>query len=153
MERPVVELHAEVDADVDTVWRALTTPSLIRQYFLGAEVETDWRVGHPIRFRGEWKGDRFQDKGEIREYEAPHVLSYTHWSEMPGKPDRPENYHFVRFVLDARGRHTEVTFTQSNVGDAPAPDEETRAESRRNWETMLEGLKRIAERETFASTR
>ena len=45
------------------VWDALTDPEKIRQYYLGADVTTDWKVGSPITWRGEWEGKTYSDKG------------------------------------------------------------------------------------------
>lgn len=153
MEQPVVQVTTEVDADAETVWRALTTPALIREYFLGAEVRTDWKVGHAITFQGEWKGGRYHDRGEIRRFDAPRELSYTHWSESDGAPARRQNEHLVRFRLDPVGDHTRLTVTQAGLGDAADPPEAVKAEFRKNWETVLGGLKRIAEREATPATR
>ena len=33
---------------------------------MGADVESDFKVGSPITFRGEFKGKTYQDKGEIK---------------------------------------------------------------------------------------
>ena len=54
-----------IDAPRQRVWEALTDPELVSQYFMGAEVATDWQVGHPITFTGTWKDKPFEDKGEI----------------------------------------------------------------------------------------
>jgi hypothetical protein len=40
-------------------------PERIKEYYLGAEVQTDWQVGSPITFKGEWEGKSYEDKGEI----------------------------------------------------------------------------------------
>jgi hypothetical protein len=60
---------------------------------------------------------------------------------MSGKPDRPENYHTVTVELAGRGDETEVTISQDNNADDKA-----RRESEKNWEAMLQGLKKYAER-------
>jgi uncharacterized protein YndB with AHSA1/START domain len=42
---------AEIDiaAPASAVWQALTDPAQIKEYFLGATVETDWKPGSPGR--------------------------------------------------------------------------------------------------------
>ena len=54
-----------IDAPVEDVWNSVTDPDRISKYFMGADQATDWQVGHPITFTGEWKGQQYQDKGEI----------------------------------------------------------------------------------------
>jgi uncharacterized protein YndB with AHSA1/START domain len=153
MEQRVVELQAEIDADAETVWRVLTTPALMREYFLGAEVKSDWQVGRPISFSGEWKGEAFRDRGEILEFAPPRELSYSHWSAKGGRAERPDGYHLVRFRLEPRGERTHLLFEQSNAGDAPMPDARTREEFKRTWAHMIEGLKQVAEREALVGHR
>lgn len=61
----VAETQVTIHAPVDAVWRALTEPELVKQYLYGTQVETDWQVGSPITWRGEWKGQPYEDKGEV----------------------------------------------------------------------------------------
>ena len=57
----------------DQLWRALTTPEFMSQYWLGATAEADWRVG------GSWKlvftDGRVADQGEIVEFQPPQRLA------------------------------------------------------------------------------
>jgi len=43
-----------VDAPIEKVWRALTTPELIKTWFFGVDTESDWEAGSSIVHRGEW---------------------------------------------------------------------------------------------------
>ncbi len=42
-------------------------PGTAERFFFGADVESTWKPGDPIRMRGEFKGKAYEDKGEIRE--------------------------------------------------------------------------------------
>ena len=127
-----------IDAPASEVWAALTTPATIKRYFFGSEVETDWEEGSPITFRGVYEGKRYEDKGEIRDVEKERSLSFTHWSQMSGKPDRPENYATVTYDLKKLGGKTEVKVTQTNcMGDAE--------QTKKNWRAVLDGLKKTVE--------
>ena len=130
-----------IDAPPETVWDGLTDPDLIEQYFFGARVETDWTVGSPIVWQGEWEGEPYEDKGEILAVEPAERLVYTHWSPLSGEPDVPENYHTLTYELTAREDGTEVTMTQDNNAT-----EEARDHSEENWTAMLEGLRELLER-------
>jgi uncharacterized protein YndB with AHSA1/START domain len=147
MTEPTVQVSKLVEAPPERVWKALTTPELLQQYFLGAEVESDWRVGGPIKFRGQFKGQAYEDKGTIEAFDQPRHLSYTHYSPLSGKPDVPENYHRVEIFLAPRSKGTQVTLTQSNlVGGPTVADEKMRPEFEKNWSTVLDGLQRVVER-------
>lgn len=139
MQKPVVEVNTTIAAPPAQVWEAMTRKR--SALFPGTEVDTDWTVGHPITFRGEWKGKPFRDRGEIQSFKEARELSFTHWSEMSGTPDRPENYHIVRCVLEPKGDQTQVTLSQINQGRNSDIDEKTRAEFTKNWTMMLNGLK------------
>lgn len=129
-----------INAPASKVWEALTTPEIIKQYFLGADIISDWKVGSPITYRGEWKGKPFEDKGKILEFEPEKRLVSTHWSPLSGVPDTPENYHTITYELRGQNGSTEVTITQDNNGS-----EEENLESEKNWNTMLDGMKKLLE--------
>ena len=48
-------VSTEVNATPDEVWEVLTDPDKLSKLFFGAQVSTDWQVGHPIRWTGEWE--------------------------------------------------------------------------------------------------
>jgi uncharacterized protein YndB with AHSA1/START domain len=141
-----VVVQTTIDAPPGEIWTALTTPAALKRFFFGADVITDWTVGHPIRFRGEWKGKPYEDKGTIQVFEAPRRLSYTHWSPTSGTEDRPENYHEVAFELRPAGKGTTVVLTQSNRDRSKPVSPESRAEFEKNWTMVLAGLKKEVER-------
>ena len=143
MREPVIEVSTDIEAAPKTVWAAMTRRETAM--FPGTELETDWQVGHPITFSGEWKGKPFQDKGEIRKVAVERELSFTHWSDMAGEEDRPENYHLVRYLLEPNGGSTKVTLSQFNEGGDHQLDDAMKAEFAENWRMMLDGLKQSAE--------
>jgi uncharacterized protein YndB with AHSA1/START domain len=122
------------------VWGALTTPEIIKQYFFGVEVLTDWQVGSPILYRGEWQGQPFEDKGVILKFEPEKTLVSTHWSPLSGVPDLPENYHTLTYELSEREAATQVRLTQDNNAS-----QEEREHSEQNWNMMLGSLKKLLE--------
>ncbi len=129
-----------VDAPPSAVWRALIDPAQIKQYMFGADVLSNWVNGSPIVWKGEFKGKKFEDKGVIIEMEPDRLLRYSHFSPLSGQPDKPENYHIVTIELHPRGSRTEVTLSQDNNSN-----DREREHSEKNWETMLEGLKKVVE--------
>jgi uncharacterized protein YndB with AHSA1/START domain len=69
-----------IRANVRAVWRALTTPDLIKKWFFGVETESEWKVGSPIVHRGEYEGRPYVDKGVILRFEPPRRLSEESWN-------------------------------------------------------------------------
>jgi uncharacterized protein YndB with AHSA1/START domain len=133
-------ISTTIDAPVDAIWKAITTPELIKRWFFGVDTETDWKVGSPIVHTGEWQGKSYVDKGEILRFEPPSVLSHTHWSDLSGLPDRPENYQQVTWTLAEHDGSTELTITEINL-----PSEEGKAASEESWKTVLGNLKGLLE--------
>ena len=136
----VASATTTIDADKRRVWDALITPEAIKEYMFGTDVQSDWKVGNKITWSGEFKGKKYEDKGEILEFEPGEVLSYSHFSPLAGKPDEPENYHTVTIKLSEDGGATKVVLDQDNNAD-----ENAQAESEKNWNVMLAGLKKYVE--------
>ena len=45
-----------IHAPISKVWQALVNPEIIKQYLFNTDVISDWKVGSPITYRGEWEG-------------------------------------------------------------------------------------------------
>lgn len=129
-----------IDAPVFKVWDALTKPEIIKQYFFGTDAKSDWQVGSPVTFKGEWEGKKYEDKGIVTANESNKLLSYSYWSSMSGKEDKPENYANVTYALTQRNNTTDLTVTQDNIAD-----EKTKEHSVQNWRSVLADLKKLVE--------
>ena len=149
MDRPVVEVETFVDADAKAVWDALTARR--SAMFMGAQVDTDWKAGSPISFTGEFEGKAFHDHGKIRDMDERSRLAFTHYSPTSGKPDVPDSYNFIDIRLEPEGDGTRVRLSQTPLGGDP-PDEATVAAYRRNWQVMLDGLRKAAEERALAAS-
>jgi uncharacterized protein YndB with AHSA1/START domain len=137
----VAEKRITINASAEAVWQALTDPELVKQYLHGTNMETDWNVGGPITWKGEWKGQSYEDKGTVLEVEPNKRLKNTHWSPMGGTEDKPENYHTVTYELAEQDGKTTLTLRQDNN----ASQEEADNMAENNWGPVLEGLKAIVE--------
>jgi uncharacterized protein YndB with AHSA1/START domain len=136
----IAKATTTIDAPTSKVWQALVNPEIIKKYLFNTEVISDWKVGNPITYKGEWEGKPFEDKGKILEIEPEKVLKSTHWSPLSGTPESPENYHTVTYILSKKGEGTEVTITQDNNAS-----EDEKAHSEKNWKTVLDGMKKLLE--------
>lgn len=131
-----------IDAPRAKVWDALTNPLKVKQYMHGTTMSTDWKVGSPITWTGEWQGQSYEDKGTVLAVEPERLLKTTHWSPMGGSQDEPENYHTVTYELAEQGGKTILALTQDNN----ATQEEADKMAENNWGPMLQGLKETAEK-------
>lgn len=129
-----------IDAPIEEVWRALTTPDVIEEWFFGVDTETDWEVGSPLIHRGEYQGKPYEDKGQILRFDQPERLVHSHWSDLSGTPDEPENYQEVTWALDDRDGSTELTVSERNL-----PSEQAKAVSDESWTMVLGNLKKLLE--------
>jgi uncharacterized protein YndB with AHSA1/START domain len=138
-------LTAKVDviisASIDSVWEALTNPDLIKLYLFGTEAVTDWKVGSPIIWKGEWQGKAYVDKGVILRNIPGKLLETTYWSSMSGLPDQPNNYNKVTYEVTKESDRTKLTLTQDNN-----PTEADRQHAEQNWKMVLDGLKKLVEK-------
>src|SRR6476660_2233383 len=99
MSGQIATAKTTIAAPVAKVWEALTNPALIKEYLYGSEVVSDWQVGSPIVYKGEWQGKPYEDKGTILEIEPNKLLKSTHYSPLSGAEDKPENYHTLTYTL------------------------------------------------------
>ena len=138
----VATKQVTINAPVDAVWSALTEPGKVKEYMHGTTMETDWTVGSPITWSGEWKGQSYQDKGEVLAFEPKRLISTTYWSSMGGAEDIPDNYRTVTYELTERDGAVVLSVEQDNN----ATQEEADAMADNNWGPVLEGIKSVAER-------
>lgn len=141
----VARAEIDVAAPRAVVWRVLTFSGGCPESMFGADVESDWRVGSPIVWRGEWQGRAFEDHGRVIELEdrdEPWRIVLTHFSPSSGLDGIQENYHTIRMELDETSSGTHVTLDQDNNATVGAAQH-----ARENWAAMLRGVKTVAERE------
>jgi uncharacterized protein YndB with AHSA1/START domain len=129
-----------INATSERVWDALVDSNAIKQYMFGAQVHSDWQEGSAITWKGEWQGKPYEDKGVVLSVKPKRKIQYSHFSPTSGLPDKPENYHTVTIELASAGDYTDVLLAQDNN-----ESDEAKESSQRNWETMLDSLKKYVE--------
>ncbi|MEV0797921.1 SRPBCC domain-containing protein [Kribbella sp. NPDC050281] len=131
--------ETDIAATPAQVWEVLIDPKQLKRLWFGAEVETDWQVGSPITWSGEWEGKPYQDKGEVLEVESGRLLRLTHFSPLTGQPDVPENYHTLTYELTG-DEATHLKLTQDNNAS-----EKEAEHSQGMWEMLVAKVKEAAE--------
>lgn len=130
-----------INAPASSVWGALTNPEMVKQYLFNTKVSSDWKVGSPITYTGEWEGKSYEDKGIILQFIPEKLLETTYLSGNSGLKDAPENYNTVSYKLEEKDGITTVTITQDNIAS-----EESKKHSEKNWQTVLQGMKKLLEK-------
>jgi uncharacterized protein YndB with AHSA1/START domain len=107
--------ETEILADVSKVWDALINPAQIKQYLYGFDAISDWKIGSPIIFRGEYEGKTFEDKAVIRFLQPNRKFGYAYWSPFFETEDTPENYVDFTFYLEPQGKATLLKVTRGQI--------------------------------------
>ena len=136
----VATATVHVDADPDDVWRAITEPEFVVEYFFGTTVESAWVAGSAITWSGEYEGTAYRDHGTVLEAVPGELLIHTHFSPLTGAQDVPENYHTLTWRLLPDPDGTTLTLTQDNNHSYDEVEH-----SERNWQNVLDGLKAVVE--------
>ena len=136
------KVSININASAARVWEALTTPSIIKQYFFGTTAVSNWKVGSPIVFTGEWDGKHYEDRGNIIEKIPNKMFRYSYWGSMSGIEDKPENYATITYELSENNSNTVLTVTQENI-----PDEKMKKHSEENWNQVIGNLKKVLEKQ------
>jgi len=138
----IAKTSLSLNATPSQVWKALTTPGLIKKYLMGTDVTSDWKEGSAIIYTGEYEGKKYHDKGIIKILIPEKIFQSTYLSSMSGKEDKPENYNLVTYKITQRSGKTVLTLTQDNNSS-----EKEKKHSTGNWKMVLKKLKEVVESE------
>ncbi len=140
MENLIMTTEITFKAAADKVWEGLTNPKIVKEYFFGTNLKSDFMVGSTITFSGEWEGMTYEDKGIILEIDPLKFLKYSYWSSMSGTEDIPENYAEISYQLIE-----DKTLTTLIINQTGLKKEEEIKQHEQNWLNVFEGLKKIIE--------
>lgn len=140
----ICETSIIIDANASKVWKAITTPRLIKKYLFGTDAKSEWKEGSAITYEGEYEGKKYKDKGVIKKLEPEKIFESTYWSSMGGKEDKPENYNLVTYKLSSKNGKTVVTLSQDNI-----QSEKEKEHMEVNWKMTLKNLKKVVEEEKW----
>lgn len=130
-----------VNTTATEIWEALVNSNTAKRYFWGADIQTDWQAGSSILFKGEFNGNKYEEKGVILEAKHCVRLQYTHWSDQEGLPDTAEHYRTWTFDLAPASGYTTLTITEDNI-----PTMQQKERSDEFWTSVLSTIKEIVER-------
>jgi uncharacterized protein YndB with AHSA1/START domain len=135
-----------LNADISTVWKALTKPEMTKKYMSGTEVVSDWKVGSPILWKGTAQGEgKILVKGSIEKIEAGKLLQFTSFDLNEKYSDVPSNYIQATFELTPKLGKTVLSVTQ---GDYSRVEDGIKrfASADGGWNQALNALKTLVEK-------
>jgi uncharacterized protein YndB with AHSA1/START domain len=120
----------------ERLWEALTSGEVTRAYWFDRRVESEWRVGAPVRFHiGD--GAEVSDGGEVLECDPPRRLAYTFAQLTDGVPGPVTR---VRFELEPVAGGVRMLLVHDELA-APGDVEGWR----RGWTPILANLQALLE--------
>lgn len=126
-----------IAASPEEVWKGLTSPEFTKHYWHRTEVQSDFKIGSPVRF---FQADEIVCEGEILTSDRPSDLSYT-W-QFPKNPDtRDEAPSRVTFKLERVAAGTRLTV----IHDRFPEGSKMRGMVDQGWPAVLSGLKTLLE--------
>jgi uncharacterized protein YndB with AHSA1/START domain len=143
----VVNNTISLKASASKVWDALTNPSQTKKYMFGCEALSDWKVGSPLVWKGNFNGvELVAVKGVINRIQPEKFLAYTTIDPNSQIPDLPENYLTVTYELAEKNGQTILTVTQGDyrtVAEGDKRYQETVAGG--GWSPVLEEIRKLVE--------
>jgi len=137
-----------VHAPVSVVWDALVNPEQTKKYMFGCETVSDWKVGSPLLWKGEYEGKEMVFvKGHIVDIQPNKRLVYTTIDPNSTIDDVSENYLAVTYDLSEDKGSTILNVTQGDY--ATVAEGERRYQEAFNggegWHPILVEIKKLAE--------
>jgi DNA-binding transcriptional ArsR family regulator/uncharacterized protein YndB with AHSA1/START domain len=130
MDKPSFVYVTYINTTPEKLWDALTNPEFTRQYWGGRSIESDWKVGSPVKMvnsRGEPGCP-----GDLLAYESPNLLSYK-WNSNP--PSQ------VIFKLETYGNVMRLTVIHEGL----EPDSRESEMTKQGWIAIMSSLKSLME--------
>lgn len=137
----VVSKSIVINTSPEEVWEVMTNPEKIKVYLYGTETITDWAIGSPIIFQGEYEGQTYKDKGNVLGKVEHEFLKYNYWSGFSGLEDKPENYSVITYIIQVL-KENEVQLSWLQQGFA---NEQGQQHMEAGLPAMLQDIKKLAE--------
>lgn len=144
----IIENTIVINAPASVVWNALVNPEQTKKYMFGCEALSDWKVGSPLIWKGEYEGkEMIFVKGHIVDIQPEKFLAYTAIDPNSTIVDTPENYLTVTYTLSSVKGQTTLTVTQgdySTVAEGERRYQET-YNNGEGWNPILREIKKLVE--------
>ena len=137
-----------INAPTSKVWDALVNPEQTKKYMFGCEALSDWKIGSPLLWKGQYEGKEMVFvKGHVVDIKPERFLEYTVIDPNSTIEDIPENYLNITYELSPENGNTLLKVTQGDYSKV-AEGERRFKESSNNgegWNPILVEIKKLAE--------
>ena len=140
-----IQNEIEINASVEKVWDLLTNPAKSPEYMYTCAIETDFKEGSTILWRG-IHDQVVYVSGILKEYKPLEKMVYTVIDPNADYPKTPENHLTVTYVVSETENGTHFKVTQAGyetVAEGQARYDEAVAGG--GWSSVLEKIKEMAE--------
>jgi uncharacterized protein YndB with AHSA1/START domain len=136
--RPEHVYQVYIRTTPEKLWKAITDPAFIKQYFYQHTVESDWRKGSGYVHRAD--DGTVWIEGKILDIEPPRRLVHTFAcpANEETRGDRPSR---VTWLIEQMGETCRLTLVHDDFDDETA----TFRSVRQGWNPILSGLKTLLE--------
>lgn len=139
----LVEKTIIINAGIEDVWSALTSPAAMEKWLNVTGASTSWRIGSPITFSTILEGTHYHFHGTVLNYdEERRRLQYSYWSKLSRLPDLPENHAIVTMALEEKGQQTILLVKQERFSG-----EDDYRHANFHWEMTTRAFKKFVEGE------
>jgi uncharacterized protein YndB with AHSA1/START domain len=138
MSNPQFVYVTYIETTPEKLWEALTSSEFSRQYWFGAEIRSDWKVGSPFALMMDGEAT---DTGEILEADPPRRLSYC-FKHQKFEELRKEPTSKVTFTLEPFGKLVKLTLLHEGFVEGG----KYLGAISNGWPAILSGLKSLLER-------
>ena len=137
-----------INAPASKVWDALVNPEQTKKYMFGSEALSDWKIGSPLLWKGQYEGrEMVFVKGHVVDIKPERFLEYTVIDPNSTIEDIPENYLNITYELSPDNGNTVLKVTQGDYSKV-AEGERRFKESSNNgegWNPILVEIKKLVE--------
>jgi uncharacterized protein YndB with AHSA1/START domain len=142
-----------INTTPERLWRALTEPAFTRRSWAGAALESDWKVGSPVKWQ-DGPGEPFRDLGQVVLASEPYRRLSYRWHAPQPQHAELLGWTEEEFAEAARERISKVTFEiepirsmvkLTVIHDDFEPGSRTLEAVSQGWPELLANLKTLLE--------
>ena len=138
MSAPIHVYQIYIRATPERIWQGLTDSDLVRQYYFGSVIDSEFKAGAAITYKQPDTG-RIDITGDVIEADPPRRL--VHSFKVAWDPDVDDPPTRVTWEITQMGDSCLVSVTHDGFTDENA----TFASTRDGWPMILSGLKTLLE--------